>query len=53
MAGLQLYVGFAGLDWAIVVVYLLLTLGIGVFAARFVKGIAGYLVAGRSLGTAR
>jgi SSS family solute:Na+ symporter len=52
VAGAQLYLGFAGLDWAIVLVYLLLTLGIGVFAARFVKGIAGYLVAGRSLGTA-
>lgn len=43
---------FTSLDWAIVAVYLLASLAIGVFANRFIKGIAGYVVAGRSLGTA-
>ena len=44
--------GFALLDYAIVAVYLGLTLCIGLLARRYVVGMAGYLVAGRSLGTA-
>ncbi len=44
--------GFAVLDYAIVAVYLALTLCIGLVARRYVVGMAGYLVAGRSLGTA-
>ena len=40
---------FTQLDWLIVVFYLLFTIGIGLYAKRSVKGLAGYLVAGRSL----
>ena len=36
-------------DWIIIVVYLVFTFGIGLYAKRFVSGLAGYLVAGRSL----
>ena len=39
-------------DIAIVVFYLGLSVAIGLLANRFVTGLAGYLVAGRSLGTA-
>ena len=40
---------FTLLDWFIVVFYLTFTIGIGLYAKRFVSGLAGYLVAGRSL----
>ncbi len=40
---------FTGLDWAIVVVYVLFTVVIGLYAKRSVTGLAGYIVAGRSL----
>ncbi|HNT35963.1 MAG TPA: sodium:solute symporter family protein [bacterium] len=43
---------FTSLDWGIVVIYLLASLIIGVFSNRFIKGISGYIIAGRSLGTA-
>ena len=39
------------LDTAIVLVYLLLTTAVGVLANRHVKGVAHFMVAGRSLGT--
>lgn len=43
---------FSTLDWVIVVVYLGVSVAIGLLANRFITGISGYLVAGRSLGTA-
>ena len=42
---------FSGLDWVIVVVYVLATLITGLYGRRFVGGIADFLVAGRELGT--
>lgn len=43
---------FSWIDHGIVAVYLIATIAMGVLASRFIKGMAGYLVAGRSLGTA-
>ena len=40
------------INWAIVVAYLAVSVAIGLLANRFITGITGYLVAGRSLGTA-
>ena len=43
---------FTTLDTVIVVVYLAISVAIGLLANRFITGLSGYLVAGRSLGTA-
>jgi len=43
---------FSFVDGAIVVVYLLASVVIGLIANRCITGLSGYLVAGRSLGTA-
>ncbi|MEN8151388.1 MAG: sodium:solute symporter family protein [Planctomycetota bacterium] len=43
---------FSVLDIAIVVLYLGASVAIGLWANRFITGLSGYLVAGRSLGTA-
>ncbi len=40
---------FATLDWVIVVVYLAATVAIGLYANRYIKDMADYIVAGRSL----
>ncbi|MCD6307653.1 MAG: sodium:solute symporter family protein [Candidatus Latescibacteria bacterium] len=40
---------FTMLDWGIVVVYMIFTFGIGLYAKRAVSGLSGYIVAGRSL----
>lgn len=40
---------FTTLDWVIVVVYLAGTVAIGLFANRYIKDMADYIVAGRSL----
>lgn len=40
---------FGVLDWAIVAVYLSGTVALGIFANRFIKDMADYMVAGRSL----
>ena len=42
---------FTPLDWAIVGIYLLLSVTVGVLARKYVGGVADYLVAGRELGT--
>jgi solute:Na+ symporter, SSS family len=42
---------FTSLDWAIVMVYLLVTLLAGLQGRKYVSGVAEYLVAGRELGT--
>lgn len=42
-------VNFSQLDWIIVIFYMLFTIGVGLYAKRAVTGLAGYLVAGRSL----
>ena len=44
--------GFSNVDWAIVVAYIAVSVAIGLLANRVISGISGYLVAGRSLGTA-
>ena len=48
----ELTASFTMVDTAIVVVYLLASVAIGLVANRFITGLSGYLVAGRSLGTA-
>jgi Na+/proline symporter len=42
---------FTPLDWAIVGIYLLLSVAVGVLARKYVGSVADYLVAGRELGT--
>jgi SSS family solute:Na+ symporter len=43
-------VNFAVIDWVIVVLYLALSLGIGILGKRFVGDLTHFLVAGRELG---
>lgn len=43
---------FSALDWGIVIVYISLSIFIGLYARQFVKGLSNYIIAGRSLGTA-
>ncbi len=43
---------FTELDWIIVIGYVSLSIFIGLFASRFIKGTSDYVVAGRNLGTA-
>ncbi len=43
---------FSTLDWLIVVLYLGATVGIGIYANRFVGSLSDYMVAGRSLRSA-
>ncbi|MBC8291093.1 MAG: hypothetical protein H8E37_12325, partial [Planctomycetes bacterium] len=40
---------FTSLDWGIVVVYLLISIFVGIWANKYVGNIAGYLVAGLTL----
>ncbi len=40
---------FSTIDWVIVVVYLLATVAVGIYANRYIKDMADYIVAGRSL----
>jgi SSS family solute:Na+ symporter len=40
---------FSTLDWGIVVIYLVGTVAIGLYANRYIKDMADYIVAGRSL----
>jgi SSS family solute:Na+ symporter len=40
---------FSTLDWVIVVVYLAVTIVVGILANRYIKDMADYIVAGRSL----
>lgn len=49
LEGLDVQSNFGGLDWAIVVVYLLGSAAIGFYANRFVSNMADYVVAGRAL----
>jgi SSS family solute:Na+ symporter len=41
---------FTTIDWIIVIVYLILSVGIGLIGKRFVGSVSHYLVAGRELG---
>ncbi len=43
---------FTGLDWVIVIVYVSISLVIGIFANRFISGVSSYVVAGRDPRTA-
>lgn len=43
---------FSPLDWTIVVGYVSISIFVGIFASRFIKGTSDYVVAGRNLGTA-
>jgi len=40
---------FTGLDWGIVALYLLGTVAVGIYANRYIRNMADYVVAGRSL----
>lgn len=42
---------FSNLDWGIVLIYLLITLGIGFAVKRHIKGIDDFIAAGRRVGT--
>ena len=41
---------FAAVDWLIIIAYLALSMGAGLYGKRFISGISDFLVAGRSLG---
>ena len=41
---------FSGIDWAIVAIYLIASMAVGVYANRFIHKLSDYLVAGRGLG---
>ncbi|MCF6286508.1 MAG: sodium:solute symporter family protein [Candidatus Hydrogenedentes bacterium] len=43
---------FTMVDWGIVLVYLVLSVGIGIFANRYVGSLSDYIVAGRGMRTA-
>jgi solute:Na+ symporter, SSS family len=43
---------FSAIDWGIVIVYLVLSVGIGIFANRYVGSLSDYIVAGRGMRTA-
>lgn len=45
----ELVSNFTGLDWGIVVVYLLATVAVGLYANRYIENMDDYVVAGRSL----
>ena len=40
---------FAGIDWAIIIVYLILTFAAGLWMRRYVGKVEDYLVAGREM----
>jgi solute:Na+ symporter, SSS family len=44
-------VHFSSIDWIIVVIYLALTLGAGLYGKKYVSGLSEFLVAGRELGS--
>ena len=46
---MDLGTNFTNWDWVIVVLYLSATVGIGIYANRYIKDMADYIVAGRSL----
>ena len=41
---------FTTLDWVIVIVYPLISVGIGIYVARFIKNMKDFVTAGRNLG---
>jgi SSS family solute:Na+ symporter len=43
------WTNFTNLDWAIVIVYCLLSIGVGIYANRYVGNLADFIVAGRGL----
>jgi len=49
MESQELISNFTGLDWGIVVAYLLATVAVGLYAKRYIKDMDDYIVAGRSL----
>jgi len=40
---------FSAIDWGIVAIYLIATVAVGIYANRYIKNMADYVVAGRSL----
>jgi len=42
---------FTALDWAIVAIYMLLPLGIGFFAFKFIRNVKGFVLGGSAAGT--
>lgn len=51
MAVLDLTTNFTAMDWAIVAVYLAVTLAVGIFANKFIHNVKAYLVGGGASGT--
>ncbi len=45
----ELITNFTMFDWGIVVIYMLATVAVGLYANRYIKDMADYIVAGRSL----
>ena len=43
---------FTSVDWAIVIIYPMISLGIGIFVSRFIKNMNDFVCAGKGLGTA-
>ena len=43
---------FSTIDWVIVIVYPMISLGIGIFVSRFIKNMNDFVCAGKGLGTA-
>ncbi len=43
------HVNFSSLDWTILIVYLTVTIAIGIWVKRYVESLSGYLVAGRRI----
>jgi len=48
-AARALETNFTALDWGIIAVYLIATVAIGIYVNRYIKNMADYVVAGRSL----
>jgi len=51
VTGILSQTNFTALDWGIVIIYLLISVTIGLFVKKFVRNMADYITAGRTLGT--
>ena len=51
LSNLGIQTSFGVLDWCIVIGYLLIVVGIGVYVERYIKNVTHFIVAGRGLKT--
>jgi len=49
VTGIVSQTNFTSLDWGIVIIYLLVSVAIGLFVKKFVRNMADYITAGRAL----